>query len=235
MICSNCGAKALGNINFCTECGTSLVLVTDDKVNTPGRTEPAEGSGSLIGYSERINDPAFARYQRNTTIWAFAFSTILALVVIISFYIYGERSYEMDNPEALFIGMGIGGMFLAIALLTTISRASGSTYDAVLIDKKIEKKRRRQQSGDDYYMEKYTLYTLTFKTDQGKIKTMTAEDDDTKYNYYKIGDKVRHHQGLNSWEKYDKSGDSIIFCNACGDINDINDDKCHRCYCPLLK
>jgi len=64
---------------------------------------------------------------------------------------------------------------------------------------------------------------------------LTAEDDDTVYNYYQTGDRVRHHGGLNSFEKYDKSQDDIVFCNACASLNDINDEYCFRCNCPLLK
>jgi len=31
-----------------------------------------------------------------------------------------------------------------------------------------------------------------------------ALNDDTLYKYFQIGDRVRHHGGLNSFEKYDK-------------------------------
>ncbi|MDW7669506.1 MAG: hypothetical protein SCJ93_11835 [Bacillota bacterium] len=47
-----------------------------------------------------------------------------------------------------------------------------------------------------------------------------------KYNYYQTGDKVRHHAELNTLEKYDKSKDKIIFCNACAYLNDIEDEYC---------
>ncbi len=189
----------------------------------------------LVGYSDRINDPAFAKYLRNVTSWSFIFAGILSVIVIVSFYIYGERSVEMDNPQALFIGMGIAGMFLSIALIATLFRVTDKTYDAVVIDKKIEKKRKREKDGDDYYIRKYTEYTVIFKTDKGKIIKQSVDDDATKYNYFNIGDKVRHHKGLNGWEKFDKSQDSIIFCQACGTMHEITDDKCFRCNCPLLK
>ncbi|HCF70082.1 MAG TPA: hypothetical protein DER33_00560 [Syntrophomonas sp.] len=144
-------------------------------------------------------------------------------------------NFAIDNPEALLIGLGIGGMFLAIALFQSIGRRS-TTWDGVVVDKQIEEKRRKRHSGDnDYYWEQYTLFTVIIKRDDGKIYTKSAEDDDTVFNYYQIGDKVRHHGGLNSIEKYDKSGDDIIFCNACASLNDIKDDYCFRCKCPLLK
>ncbi|MDR3585075.1 MAG: hypothetical protein P4L59_07085 [Desulfosporosinus sp.] len=49
----------------------------------------------------------------------------------------------------------------------------------------------------------------------GKMYYLSTEDDATIYNYYRTGDKVRHHKSLNGLEKYYKSGDTIIFCNAC--------------------
>lgn len=231
MLCPNCGADSVKSIKFCTECGSPLPVSAENQTNETG----AAKSGNLIGFSERINDPAFAIYIRKSKVWSFSFAAILAVIAIVGFYIYGATSSEMDNPEALYIGLGIGGMFLLIALFQTIGRMRSKAWDGTVIDKKTEKKRRRRQSGDNNYTERYVLYTVVFKTDQGEIIGESAEDDDTRYNYFKIGDRVRNHKGLNTIEKYDKSGDSIIFCNACGSLNDINDDKCFRCSCPLLK
>jgi len=191
--------------------------------------------GNLVGYSPQINDPAFANYIKNTKRWSYLFALIIALIAIVGFYIYGETSSEMDNPEALYIGLGIGGMFLAIAFFQSIGRNT-STWDGVVVDKKIEAQKRKRKSGNnDYYWQNYTLYTVFIKRENGKIYTTSAEDDDTVFNYYQIGDKVRHHGGLNSYEKYDKSRDTIIFCNACASLNDIQKDACFRCHSPLLK
>ena len=189
----------------------------------------------LMGFSSKINDPAFAKYLKNTNRWSAIFSIIIAAAAVIGFYIYGETSSEMENPQALYIGLGIGGMFLLIALFTIIGRKKSTTWDGTVVDKKIEKKRRSQSSGDDHYWENYTLFTVFLRSDSGKKHKISVENDDTLYNYYQVGDRVRHHKGLNSYEKYDKSRDSIIFCNACASLNDIRDDYCFRCKCPLLK
>ena len=53
--------------------------------------------------------------------------------------------------------------------------------------------------------------------------------------YFKEGDRVRHHAGLNTYEKEDKTNDTFIFCNACLTRNDIQEQVCHKCKCPLLK
>lgn len=191
-----------------------------------------------VGYSSRINDPAFARYLKNSNRWSVLFSLIIAIVAVIGFYIYGETSSEMENPQALYIGFGIGGMFILIALFQVLGRKKSRTWDGIVVDKTVKNKRRRQSTGSDdnaFYWIEYTEYKVIIQSEQGKKYEITAEDDTTLYDYYQVGDRIRHHAGLNSYEKYDKSKDSIIFCGACGSLNQIEEDFCHRCKCPLLK
>lgn len=185
------------------------------------------------GFSTRINDPAIAKYVKDSNTWSALFSIILAIAAVAGFYIYGETSSEMENPESLYIGLTIGAMFLLIALFQIASRKRSKTWDGTVADKKVKKRRRHDKYQDCWI--NYLEYTVSIQADNGKMHTIRSDDDDTVYNYYKIGDKVRHHKGLNSYEKQDKSGDSIIFCNACATLNDINEDYCFRCKCPLLK
>lgn len=127
-------------------------------------------------------------------------------------------------------------MFLLIALMTIISRKRSETWDGIVTGKEILEKWRNVNAGNsDYYWEEYLEYIIIIMRDNGDIKELSTEDDDTVYNYYKVGDRVRHHKNLNSYEKYDKSKDTIIFCNACASLNDINDELCFRCKYPLLK
>ena len=186
-----------------------------------------------IGYSQKINDPAMAKYVKDANSWSAIFALILAVAAASGFYIYGETSSEMENPEALYIGFGIGSMFLLIALFQIIGRNKSTTWDGIIVDKKIKQKRRHDKYQNRWI--DYLEYSVCIQDENRKMHYSSADDDDTVYNYYKIGDKVRHHKGLNSYEKQDKSGDSIIFCNACASLNDINDDYCFRCKCPLLK
>ncbi len=230
MHCKHCGTALWDNTRFCTGCGAQTSSAPDSR--------PAATSDGRIGYSSRINDPAFAGYLKNTNRWSAIFSVILAVAAVIGFFIYGETGAEMENPQALFIGLGIGGMFLVIALYTIIARKRSKTWDGVVVDKTIKKKDRRQSTGsgeNDYYIHYYTEYAVIVRDERGKTHRLTAEDDDTQYNYFQVGDHVRHHAGLNSYEKYDKTKDSIIFCSACATLCDISDDYCFRCKCPLLK
>ncbi|MDR1579160.1 MAG: hypothetical protein LBS35_02285 [Synergistaceae bacterium] len=223
----HCGAALPENTRFCSGCGVQTGAA-------PGG--PATGVGR-IGYSERIHDPAFAKYIKNTNRWAAVFSIILAAATVAGFYIAGETGADnMENPRALFIGIGIGGMFLLIALYTIISRKRSKTWDGVVVDKTVKKKTRRLDNGhNDSNLNYYTEYAVIVRDERGKTHRMTAEDDMTVFDYFQVGDRIRHHAGLNSYEKYDKSRDGIIFCNACATLCQISDDVCWRCKCPLLK
>lgn len=124
--------------------------------DVPLTAQPARPSGGSIGFSAKINDPAFARYMRDTRRWSVIFASVLAAVAVAGFYIYGEISREMDNPEAVYIGLGIGGMFIGIAILQELGRKEGRTWDGVVTDKKIEQK-QRQSGYDSHKREPYTL------------------------------------------------------------------------------
>jgi len=156
------------------------------------------------------------------------------VIAVIAFPVYGEISGEMEMPYSFFYGLGIGGMFVAIAFFQVISKSRDSTWDGVVVDKQIYDRRRFDNNSDSYTT--YTDYEYAVRRDDnGKVYTHSTENDATVYNYYKIGDKVRHHKGLGLYEKYDKSKDTFLFCTACSSINEITDEYCFRCKCPLLK
>lgn len=222
MRCPLCGTAPGEKTKFCFSGGSR---------QRPGLSAPA--GASLVGFSPKISDPALARYVRHRLLWPVIFASILAAVAIVGFYIYGERSAEMDNPQALHTGLVVGGMYLAIALCHVLGRNKEKTWDGTVEDKRISRRRRRRRYSEGYA--DYLEYTVVIRSDRGKKYLLRAENDSTRYNYYRIGDRVRHHEGLNSYEKYDKSGDEIIFCNACATLCKITDEHCFRCRCPLLK
>lgn len=219
MHCPHCGEAGPENAHFCTFCG--------GKLSQEAPTSSKAKSG-LIEFSPKINDPAFARYVKHTNLWSAIFAGVLAVVAVIGFTVYGEIGSEMENPEAMFIGFVIGGMFLSIALLQILGRKRSKTWDGTVVDKEINY--GRDKNGRDY-----TEYVVVVEDERGKKYCSIVKNDDTRYNYFQIGDRVRHHAGLGTYEKYDKSQDRVIFCNACGDIWDIEEDVCSRCKCPLLK
>src|SRR6056297_2552686 len=139
-----------------------------------------------IGYSEKINDPAFKRYQKNANKYSLIFSLILCAITVVGFFIYGETSVEIENPQALYIGLGIGAMFISIALIQIIQRAKSKTWDGLVTDKKVEEKyRKKYNKGTNLfkrkYYEEYTLYTVHIKGEDGHDHTLSSENDSTVY------------------------------------------------------
>jgi hypothetical protein len=180
-----------------------------------------------MSFSPKIEDPSYSRYKKDSVAWSFLFSFILFVIAVIAFPIYGNSTGELDWPESLFYGMGIGWMFVAIAGLQTIKRRIDKTWDGTVIDKQVYSK--------FYNNEPHTQYVIKIEKDSGKIKTVKWTDYSELFDYYETGDRVRHHKGLFYYEKYDKSRDSLILCIACRHFNDIKEDFCTMCKCPLLK
>ncbi len=177
-----------------------------------------------MSYSQKISDPRFDQYLKNTRDYRYQFGFILTIVAVVGFYIYGETSSDMDNPEALHIGLGIGGMFFLIGLYAAFSgKKNAPTWDGEVVEKEIVKKNGR------------TYFVVYFEDEKGNRHEISAEKDPTLYDYYKIGEKVRYHGKLKSYEKFDKSHDDIIFCNACAFMHDMEEHICQNCGCPLLK
>lgn len=223
MYCGHCGEKIEGQVKFCPNCGQSI------------ETQRSEQGGNL-GYSSKINDPRFEKYLAKTGKWSMVFTFVIALIAIAGFYVAGEKDgSELSNPEALYIGLVIGGLFFFIGFSSNLKRKRSKTWDGIVIDKTAKKKRKNVGNGEDSYVKRYIDYTVVIQAENKKKYKIKVADNPLYYNYYKIGDKVRHHAGLNTYEKYDKRSDDIIFCNACSRKCDIQEEECPKCHCPLLK
>jgi len=82
----------------------------------------------------------------------------------------------------------------------------------------------------------YTEYTVVITTDAGRKKTIVEKGSRQKmYDYLDVGDRVRYHPMFGTYEKYDKSKDSIIYCNVCSVMNPIQNDRCRWCNNLLFK
>lgn len=223
MFCKNCGTKLDESTSFCSKCGTAV---------SSAQQEEKQNTSELIGFSSKINDPAFRAYKKKSVAWAFIFSGILAVIAVIGFPIYGDKSGDIDWPYSLFYGIGIGGMFIVIALLQTLKKSLDKTWDGVVEYKDSYYLKERNDNGRAHY---HTIYILKIRKDSGGVKKHKWRDIPGVYDYYNAGDRVRHHKGFTYYEKYDKSGDTQIMCAACMSFQDINKDICTRCKCPLLK
>lgn len=249
MFCTQCGNPNGENAKFCKFCGNALngfSNAVNQNVAHPDQQSPAPSypplpemtlqQGGGVGYSHRINDPAFSKFVKNSNRYALIFAVVLAIIAVVGFTIAGEMSSDMDNPESMFIGLGIGGMFILIALFQVAGKKGAKTWDGQVVDKKSERKTRRRNSGDDdSYIEHYTEYKVSIRDTTGKTHTVRTSDNCSFYDYVQVGDHLRYHGGLNTYEKYDKSRDLYVFCNACGKKHPIIAETCEWCKCPLLK
>lgn len=233
MHCTSCGKEMASQAKFCAYCGAEVIGAKMEH----NHSKPKESMipSSLVGYSTKISDPAFDAYLSSSKKYGKQFTVGLVVLLIVGFGIYGTISDEMEFIQAVLIGSFLGGVYLTWSLIALSKKGKKEDWDGVVIDKKKKRKTRTQGSGDDTYTENYIQYQVIMKKNNGKKHTLKFDDTDIVYNYYQIGDNVRFHGKLNTIEKYDKSHDSIIFCNACATVNKIEDDVCFRCKCPLLK
>ncbi|MDG1279059.1 MAG: hypothetical protein P8O16_17400 [Algoriphagus sp.] len=176
-----------------------------------------------MAYSSKIKDPKFDQYLKNTRNYRYQFAFGLGVIAVIGFFLYGEFSDEMDNPEALYIGLVIGGMFLLIGLYSVFSLRPKLDWDGEVAEKEILEKDGK------------SIFLVYIEDSRGMRHELRAENDPTVYEYYKLGEKVRYHGKLKTFEKFDKSNDDIIFCNACSFLHEISEETCRNCGCPLLK
>lgn len=232
MFCKNCGVKLNDNAKFCSGCGNATETLVYQAGNSIPETARFENTG-LIGFSAKINDPAFDKYKKSSRRYAFIFAGILAVIALVALPVYASSTGQMEVGEAIIYGAIIGGIFLFIALIQTIKASADSTWDGVVIDK-FSRKRTSYDSSNDIHRH-YTEFILKVKRNNGKVYTHKTIDLPGAYDYYNIGEKVRHHKGFQYYEKYDKSRDEYIMCTACMTFNEIQNDYCKRCKCPLLK
>jgi len=231
MYCSGCGAILQEGAKYCGGCGGEIVLLADPVPEQ--EAEVLSQESRLIGFSDKINDPAFAKYQKASKSWSYLFAVILAVIAVIGFPIYGQVSGELEMPTSLYYGMGIGGMFIIIAFMQSLKRRFDTTWDGVVIDKQSHKRVRHDQRDDSQHH--YVEYVFKVKRDSGKVYKHKTTNQPGLYGYYNIGDKVRHHKGFYYYEKYDKSQDKQFLCIACLSMNEPERDTCVRCKWPLLK
>jgi len=230
MFCNNCGAPIEGDGRYCPACGAEVPVGVGE---TGEKLISYYNSSVRLGYSPRISDPSYDRYLRKAKKWSFLFAGILALIAATVFPIYLIKTDAMQMPHALYAGLGLGGMFLAIAAGQYVLRKMDRTWDGTVVDK--SEQRVRKYNRNTRRWETYMEYRFTVQRDDGKVYRHVFRNNPHIYDYYSKGDRVRHHRGFSGYEKYDKTRDTRILCIACLTFNDIEKDRCSRCGCALLK
>lgn len=244
MFCSNCGNKLREGAAFCSNCGTkgnstkpqanvnmqtSNANVETSNVNMQPSNANVQPS-NLIGFSDNYMNPeiiAAADQIRKGTIGCF---WILVLVPLIGFPIAGLLIDDYPFGESIVIGVGIA-LFMLVINLIYFRSSKEPMWEGVVVNKYSKEKYEHRDR-----LETYTEFTTVIRTDAGKKKTIVEKNSRRHmYDYLAVGDRVRYHPRLGTYEKYDKSKDRIIYCNICNVMNPIQNDRCKKCNNLLLK
>lgn len=231
-VCTACGTKLPEGVAFCPGCGKAVNLSAPESAVTSQAvpSEPSQGSAGLVGFSDRCNHPEILAFAQKNKKYATGFMWILVFVPLVGFPVAGLLMDKFPFGQALITGVGISLVMLILNLLS-LRKTRQPMWEGVVVNK-YSKEEYEHRDGP----ETYTKYTIAINTDAGKKKTIVETGNRRKmYDYLSVGDRVRFHPKLGTYEKYDKSKDYIIYCNVCTTLNPIQNDRCKRCNNLLFK
>ena len=173
----------------------------------------------MSGYSPNFNLPAYGKYKQSSSKGYLIKLIIIAVVA-------GGLLAIMDKLLGVFVGVVIiaGGLF-------QMSRSSRG-WDGVIQAKDQMEFSNTQPDGT---INAYIKYELKVERAPGKVETLKWTDNSGAFEYYRVGEQVRHHPGCDFPEKFDKSNDEQVICVACGELYDLPTETCPKCQVPLLK
>jgi len=216
--CTQCGTKLKGKSKKCHQCGF------DFQAENPYGNKTALGAGG-IGWSDKINDPLFSKYQSNHRKYIFFFALILIFAIPLLLISIGDL--RLDREGAI-VTTVISAMFFGIAFFSILkTKTQSREWEGIVVDKKDWTQENKQINRN----------VLFVQLNNHKIKEISFDDNSTQYGYYQIDDRLKNHQkkNLRALEKFDKSKDVILFCPSCGYMCDTRDNYCQACGSPLLK
>ena len=139
------------------------------------------------------------------------------------------------------------GVFILLFLATGAKRLFDKSYDGVVTDKRLRRV-STLEAGRGKPADRYILIVTDTHAKQHKSEFTVSVELISRVNsgdafshpgeaveYFRRGDKVRHHAALRLYEKEDKSADRGILCCGCLTITDKTAAGCRRCGLPLLK
>ena len=193
-----------------------------------------------MAYSERINDKRYKRYR--------FIRRFLPIIITVSataaLAVYVGLKWGLNEPRAISVVIAAA---LILFFATGGKRAFDRSYDGTVTDKRLRRvttvQGKRGVDADRYILivtdtngntHEYAVVESVDQADQANAGEVYSRKADA-VEYYRRGDKVRHHAGLKLYEKEDKSKDRRILCCACLTLTDSSCDSCRACGMPLLK
>lgn len=237
MFCHHCGNKLPEKVAFCSSCGETdnnrgTNLQINDAQNLQENT--LENQSNLIGFSQRHTHLEILAAGQKNKKFGVRFMLVLLLFPLIGFPIAGLLMEDFPFGESVIIGVGIT-LIMLIFNLFALRKSQKPIWEGAVVNK-YSKERYEHRGSEDSNGRTYTEYTTVITTDAGKKKTIVEKDSGRHmYDYLSVGDRVRFHPMFGTYEKYDKSKHSIIYCNVCSMRNPIVNDHCERCDNLLFK
>ena len=192
-----------------------------------------EKKSGLVGWSVHSGAPEILEAAEKNRKSTMGCAWVLLIVFPLGFLLAGLFMDEMPLNEALVIG-AILGITMFVINLVRIKDLKKPMWEGV-VTAKFHKERREHKRGDDSFRH-YTEFTVVIKTEMGKTKRIVERDSRREmYDYLAVGDRVRYYPAFDSYEKYDKSNDDVIYCNVCRMMNSIESNRCKRCNNLLFK
>lgn len=247
MHCTNCGCELKEGAAVCPDCGEAVVSSTvpaettteeNDQSLVAANTEPAEitaeptcdtDENPLTGWSDKLDAPEIKKAAAKQKKSAQVFGIIFGILFPVGFIVAGLLIKSIPMKLALIVGFGLGLFMVALAFFRMLS-LNKPIWEGTVADKTAVEHYDKKNSE-----KATTVYTVVFHGIGGGKKKLKIKDNSEFYDYFKVGDKVRYYPVFGTFEKRDKSHDSIIFCNVCSTKNPIENKKCSRCKSPLFK
>jgi len=193
-----------------------------------------------MAYSEKINSVKYKRYRflRRFLPIIVTGATVSVLTVCISL------RWNITEPRAI-------SVIIASAIISFFAsggkRCFDRSYDGVVTDKRLRRvttlEGKRGVDADRYILivtesngniHESAIVESVDQADRANAGEVYSRKADA-IEYYRRGDKVRHHAGTKLYEKEDKSKDRRILCNGCLTLTDAACESCRACGLPLLK
>ena len=193
-----------------------------------------------MAYSNNIHHPKYRRLRFVKRFLGFGISLLAPVALAVCLAVRGTLS----EPRSISVVIA-----LAVLLFLVLGgkRAFDRDYDGTVTDKRL----RRVTTVEGKRGVDADRYILIVTDDSGKVhETAIVESVDQAdransgevysrkadaIEYFRRGDRVRHHAGLKMYEKEDKSKDRKILCCGCLVLTDKNEECCRACGLPLLK
>lgn len=199
-------------------------------------TERREGSRIYgTGFSQRINDYAFVSKAKRGSKYSVVYSVFFAIACVPVFIMMDTVSDKINRTGAITAGIFAAIIILAAGIFLQLRYIKKRSWEGTITNKQEEKSTQLVLKGLLLKKAEITMYVIEALEKDGKLHKIKYKDRQDIFEYFNVGDQISKHGGLKIYEKFDKTGDTCVFCSVCLTKNEPDEDFCAKCKFPLLK